>query len=188
MRVKVDEIKDKGLELEEALPAELLTEALAAADGFTLKRPGKLKARFEKIGDDILVKASLDCDLEAPCKRCVDPVPLPMAVAFTLDLVPASKFERAADEEGEDDGGSERAGTFAFDHADHEPFDGKRIEMDPIDREQLVLALPVSVVCREECKGLCMVCGNNLNERECGCERKPADVRLLKLKDIKLQS
>lgn len=187
MLVKVEEIRDKGLDLEEDLSPALVNEALEAAAGFKLKRAGKLKARFEKVGDDVLVKASLDCELETPCKRCVDPVSLEVPVTFTLDLVPESKLERGLDDEGEDDEGGGQAGSFAMDDTDQEPFDGKKIAMDPFVREQLVLALPVSVVCREDCKGLCTVCGNNLNERECGCDRKPVDVRLLKLKDIKLQ-
>ena len=69
---------------------------------------------------------------------------------------------------------------------DAEPFDGKTIDLDPIIREQVLLALPVSVLCREDCKGLCTVCGEDLNEKDCGCERKVVDVRLAKLKDIKL--
>lgn len=188
MRVKVDEIKDKGLELEEALPPAQLEEALAAAPGFKLAKAGPLKARFEKVGEEVLVKASIHLALEAPCKRCVEPVHFEQPVSFSLALVPANRLEREDVDEGEDDGGGARAGSFAFDDADHEPFDGKAIEMYPIVREQLLLALPVAVVCREDCKGLCTVCGNNLNERECGCDRKPVDVRLLKLKDIKLQS
>jgi uncharacterized protein len=188
MRVKVEEIKEKGLELEEPLADALVQQALENAAGFKLVQAGKLKARFEKVGQDVLVKASMDLELEAPCKRCVEPVKVSLPVSFALDLVPESKLREPGDDEGEDDGGGEKAGTFAFNDADQEPFDGKRIEMDPFVREQLLLALPVAVVCREDCKGLCTVCGNNLNERECGCERKPVDVRLLKLKDIKLQS
>jgi uncharacterized protein len=49
-----------------------------------------------------------------------------------------------------------------------------------------LLALPVSVVCRDECKGLCPVCGQDLNEAECSCERKVVDPRLAVLKSIKL--
>ena len=50
-----------------------------------------------------------------------------------------------------------------------------------------VLALPVSVICQDDCKGLCTVCGQDLNEKECGCQRKVVDIRLAKLKDIKLK-
>jgi uncharacterized protein len=188
MRVKVEEIREKGLELEETLPTALVDEALATANGYKLVRAGQLKARFDKVGADVLVKASMEMDLETPCKRCADPVKFTLPVAFALDLVPESKLRDVAGDEGDDDGGAAQAGTFAFEDADQEPFDGKAIQMDGHVREQLLLALPVGVVCREDCKGLCTVCGNNLNERECGCDRKPIDVRLQKLKDIKLQS
>ena len=52
--------------------------------------------------------------------------------------------------------------------------------------EQILLALPAYPVCGEGCKGLCPVCGANLNERECGCDRKVPDPRWAGLKDIKL--
>ena len=49
-----------------------------------------------------------------------------------------------------------------------------------------MLALPMQVVCSEKCKGLCPVCGQDLNKAECGCERKVVDPRLVTLKDIKI--
>jgi uncharacterized protein len=51
------------------------------------------------------------------------------------------------------------------------------IDLDPVVREQLLLALPGYPVCREDCKGLCTVCGVNLNERDCGCDRHVPDPR-----------
>ena len=66
--------------------------------------------------------------------------------------------------------------------------DLETIDLDPIVREQVLLALPVSVLCQEDCRGLCTVCGQDLNEKDCGCERKVVDVRLAKLKDIKLNN
>lgn len=53
-------------------------------------------------------------------------------------------------------------------------------------REQVLLALPMSAVCREDCKGLCAQCGQNLNEKQCGCEQKVIDPRLAPLMNIKL--
>lgn len=187
MRVKVDAIRDKGLELVEPLARPLVEEALSAVLGLEVVESGTLSVRFEKVGTDVLVKASFDCALEVPCKRCAEAVALPLKGSFALALVPDAKLGAAVDDEGEDDGGSLRAGTFALEDADQEPFDGRVIELDPIVREQLLLAVPVSVVCKDDCKGLCTVCGQNLNEAECGCDRHPVDVRLLKLKDIKLQ-
>jgi len=53
-------------------------------------------------------------------------------------------------------------------------------------REQVLLAIPMSAVCREDCAGLCAQCGQNLNEKKCGCETKVIDPRLAPLKNIKL--
>jgi uncharacterized protein len=53
-------------------------------------------------------------------------------------------------------------------------------------REQIVLALPGYPVCGEGCKGLCSVCGANLNERDCGCDRHVPDPRWAGLKNLKL--
>ena len=51
----------------------------------------------------------------------------------------------------------------------------------------MLLSLPAYPVCQEGCKGLCSVCGNNLNERECGCDRKVPDPRWAGLAKVKLQ-
>ena len=81
------------------------------------------------------------------------------------------------------------AASFELDEVDAEPFNGKTIDLDPVVREQVLLALPVSVVCRDDCKGLCSTCGQDLNEQDCGHGKvKEVDVRLAKLKDIKLKN
>ncbi len=81
-----------------------------------------------------------------------------------MNLVPQEKKRHDDDDdegggEGDDDGRAPQAGSFMLADADSEPFDGKTIRLDPIIREQVVLALPVSVLCAEDCKGLCTVCG-----------------------------
>ncbi|MBL8958041.1 MAG: DUF177 domain-containing protein [Myxococcaceae bacterium] len=187
MQVKVEEIQDKGLELNEPIPAAVLDEALAASNGFVRKGDSKLKARFTKLAGRVLLTGSFDAAVACPCKRCLKEVAQQVAVKFELNLIAAPKDDRDDDDgEGEDDGRSVRAGSFRIDEADSEPFDGKKIELDPIIREQLVLALPVSVLCKDDCKGLCTVCGQDLNERDCGHVQKVGHLGLAKLKDIKL--
>ena len=51
-------------------------------------------------------------------------------------------------------------------------------------RESLLLAEPLQALCREDCKGLCPVCGVNLNEETCTCETKTIDPRLAALKQF----
>ena len=59
--------------------------------------------------------------------------------------------------------------------------------MDPILREQVLLALPMDALCAERCKGLCAQCGQDLNEKPCGCEQRRVDPRLEPLKNIQLK-
>lgn len=189
MRVKIEEIQDKGLELNDPIPADVFAAAVEGAAGFKPKSVSKLKASFKKIAGRVLLKGSFEATVTAPCKRCVNDVDLVVPIAFELALVPEEKRARDDDDEstaGEDDGKAARAGTFSIDDVDSEPFDGKKIELDPIIREQLQLHLPVAVLCKDDCKGICAICGAELNEKECGCERKVVDIRLAKLKDIKL--
>lgn len=51
--------------------------------------------------------------------------------------------------------------------------------------DALVLAIPIKILCREECKGLCDVCGTNLNIKKCSCKRDAQDPRWNVLKNIK---
>jgi uncharacterized protein len=105
-------------------------------------------------------------------------------VDFDLTLVPADEY---ADGEPEKEGvRGPVAGSFAPEQAEEETYTGKVIDLDPIVREQLLLALPSYPVCSEGCKGLCPVCGGNLNERECGCDRHVPDPRWAGLKNVKL--
>ena len=186
MLVKIEEIQDKGLELTAPVSLDLLTEALVRTEGFKVAEAGKLSVRFKRVAGRVFLTGNLSAELLAPCKRCVKDVRLSLPVSFSLRMVDQRQLERESAGEDDDGGNGERAGSFDLDQADAEPFDGKTIDLDPIVREQLLLALPVSVLCREECRGLCTVCGEDLNEKDCGCERKVVDVRLAKLKDIKL--
>ena len=187
MLVKIEEIQDKGLELNEPVSVELLAEALEPSEGFKVIEAGKIALRFKKVAGRVFLTANMKAELIAPCKRCAKDVSLGVPVNFSLRMVDKSQFDRHPSAEEDDDGGNaESAGSFDLDQVDAEPFDGKTIDLDPIIREQVLLALPVSVLCREDCKGLCTVCGEDLNEKDCGCERKVVDVRLAKLKDIKL--
>jgi uncharacterized protein len=83
-----------------------------------------------------------------------------------------------SDGETEDDRGEGRShASFTADEVNEESYQGKVIDLDPMLREQVLLALPGYPVCAEGCKGLCSACGANLNERECGCDRRVPDPR-----------
>src|SRR6266481_4406111 len=65
-------------------------------------------------------------------------------------------------------------------------FDGEGIELDDLVREELLLAVPVNVLCREDCKGLCPICGIDRNLNSCQCEVDEVDSRWQKLKELQM--
>lgn len=60
-------------------------------------------------------------------------------------------------------------------------FEGKQIDIYPAIESNIVLNLPMRHVCSEDCKGLCKVCGCNLNTLDCGCDRDFIDPRFADL-------
>jgi uncharacterized protein len=58
------------------------------------------------------------------------------------------------------------------------------IDLHPVLREYAMLEIPISPLCKPNCKGLCPICGNNLNESTCSHEDDPGDPRLASLKAL----
>ncbi len=189
MVVQVEQIREGGLTLTQPLAQAFLAEVLADAvrEGFHAESASTLQARLLRTAGGVLLEGQADVTVSAPCKRCATDVRLTVPVRFTLNLVAApQERERPTEAKEADLSEAESSGSFELGEADLDVYRGKQIDLDPIVREQVLLALPMHVVCREDCRGLCGMCGQNLNEAACGCESKRVDPRLAVLKDIKL--
>jgi uncharacterized protein len=203
MLVKIEEINEQGLKRTEDIQVAVLSAALEASEGFTVISTSPLAASFKKVSGRVFVQGHFSPVLSCPCRRCTVPVEVPLTVDFSLRMIPepvALRHAPASDAaqpgppkfrklKKEDDGQSEFASSFELDEIDAEPFDGKTIDLDPVVREQVLLALPVTVLCKDDCKGLCPKCGEDLNEQDCGHSKlKEVDARLVKLQGIKLKN
>ena len=62
----------------------------------------------------------------------------------------------------------------------------KKLELDTeaFIYNEMIMSLPMKVLCKETCKGLCPVCGKNRNMGDCGCDTFVPDPRLAAIKDI----
>ena len=127
--------------------------------------------------DDIRVVGGLDATLEVSCARCLEPLQFTVNRAFDLLYRPL--------------GVDRRAEEVSISEADTEIgyYDGDALLLEDVLREQVLLASPVKLVCREDCKGLCPQCGANLNNETCNCQQ-PGDPRWAALSELrnKLQS
>jgi uncharacterized protein len=188
MRVNIDEIKEGGLQRAWDLTREAVDEIVSVDNaGYRASGPAHIEGRLDKLERRILVHASTRASLTAPCGRCLSPTAVTVPVDFDLTYVPADVL---ADEVGDHDdrGGAPAAGSFEPSAVNEETYSGKTIDLGPAVREQLLLALPGYPVCQEACKGLCSVCGANLNERDCGCDRHVPDPRWAGLEKLKSKS
>jgi uncharacterized protein len=187
MRVNIDEIKEAGLSRHWDVSREAL-DAIVQGDraGWRARGAAHVDLRFERLDRRVLVKGTATAELAAECGRCLVPVDQDVPVDFELTMVPADEYEDRAGA-AEDKTHHPVAGSFDAETAQEDVYTGKVIDLDPILREQVLLSLPAYPVCQDGCKGLCTVCGANLNERECGCDRKVPDPRWAGLAKVKLQ-
>ena len=183
MRVNIDEIKENGLQRDWDLTREAVDEIVRTDNaGYRAAGPAHIAARLDKIERRVVLRATSEAPLSVPCGRCLTPIEVTVPLDFAMTYVPA---EAATDDAQGDDRGGGRGGSFDPAAADEETYTGKNIDLDPAVREQLLLAMPSYPVCAEGCKGLCSVCGANLNERDCGCDRHVPDPRWAGLEKLK---
>ena len=102
-----------------------------------------LDLRFEAVAEGVLVTGSAVAPLTGECARCLDPLATTTEVSF-------QELYRYAPDPGEDEAGEERF------------LDGDWLDLEPAFRDAVVLALPLSPLCREDCPGLCAECGARL--------------------------
>jgi len=123
-------------------------------------------------GGEIRLAGHLAVRMEAECDRCLDVAEYPVDVDFDLFYEPARSGP-----EGQE---------VALDAGESEVdfYQGEGLELENVLREQILLALPMQRTCREDCKGICPVCGQNRNLAECGCQLKAPDDRWAALRDL----
>ena len=128
---------------------------------------------LSKQGHDILVRGHLEGELDLACGRCLETFAAPVEVDFDLLLIPAPSGAAAEEEE------------LSKADLDLDYYAGETVDLEAIIREQVILMLPLKPICREDCQGLCPICGSNRNREPCSCQVNQSDspfARLAKLK------
>lgn len=182
--LNVDALEEANQPFEADLPREFLDGVLRADPPTEFHAAGAshLTGRTTKMGRKILVQAKAAVPLKGQCKRCLKPVELEEQVELFRTWVPGDQAHKGEHHhKGEEEEGSFDPGT-----VDEETYEGKEIDLSPAVREQVLLSAPASPLCREDCKGLCPKCGKDLNDGDCGCDRKAIDPRWSALKGIQL--
>ena len=100
-----------------------------------------------------------------------------MYIVFVSPTFVFAKYDdEAAGEDGVDD----------VDDLDYAHHNGETVELLPIVREYIILSVPITVYCQEDCRGLCPLCGADKNQGDCACQPVGKLSPLSALRDVKL--
>jgi uncharacterized protein len=130
---------------------------------------------LHRTGHEVLARGALSGEVVALCSRCAGPAHITVDAPLEALFVP-----RGVEPKGEAEDGD------LLDQPEVVAYDDDIIDLKETLREELLVALPIAPLCREDCKGLCAHCGKELNEGPCGCAEEPKDDRWSGLKNLKL--
>jgi uncharacterized protein len=151
-----------------------LPEAFAPdSESFRVVAPVSLTFDIFKDNDQFRLTGHTKTTLELPCSRCLEPLTIPVDLPFDLRYQPHTANVGEGEREIEEDDMST-----AF-------YQDDEIDLGQLMREQFYLALPMKPLCSDNCRGLCPVCGTNLNRGTCDCKRGWDDPRLAPLRQLK---
>jgi uncharacterized protein len=174
--IDIPRIPPEGLDLDEDLDVASLH--LEGEQEFLLQPGAHLRAHVDLVdGTTVHVRGRLSATVQPECGRCLERYGAAVSQEVDLFYLPRAR-ERPRDEEEEVELG------------DHEVvvgyYDGQRLDLGEVMREQVVLSLPLKRLCSDTCLGLCRSCGRNLNAGQCGCPapQEPEDPRLAPLRRL----
>jgi len=126
-----------------------------------------------KSNQSVIVKGQIVTSAEMSCGRCSEPFNHEFNILFRSVLT----RDDAVDKEREL---TKKELDFTF-------FSGESIDLGMTIVEQIALYIPVKPLCREDCLGICGICGKNRNIESCDCKEKEVDVRFEKLKNLVIE-
>ncbi len=137
-----------------------------------LEEPFHVSLQSHRIGEDVYVEGRVEGALELECSRCLARYRHSLREPFRIVLEPAGQRQPTDPEAVE---ALARAGVCLGDDLEVGWVRGREIDLGAISMEAVVLALPVKPLCREDCAGLCAVCGADRSSNACGCEEVGTD-------------
>ena len=163
MIIRVSELQDDGLTVDDvrAVPAPFTDPAW---------RLDRVRLCLEPDGVDVTVRGQIAATVPQTCGRCLEVFRAAVAAEVDVRLVPrpatADNVELAPDD------------------LDVDFYQADQLNLATLIETETTLALPMKPLCRDDCRGLCPVCGSNRNTAPCGCQERPPDPRLAVLRDL----
>jgi uncharacterized protein len=155
------------------LDRQIAPETMPSEQDYRVLAPVVLAATASRTRAQVGIAGQATTTLELSCSRCLEEFPVPVTTAFDLTYLPSDQAPAGG---GEVEVGDEDINTAYYQHGE--------IDLAELIHEQLYLVLPMKPLCKDDCQGLCPVCGANRNTTACTCEATWTDPRLAGLKAL----
>ncbi|HSE33957.1 MAG TPA: DUF177 domain-containing protein [Pyrinomonadaceae bacterium] len=170
MRIELENLEDgKGSFAHTYQPEELnlVDERVRVTEPITVN------GRVRSSGSEIKVSGRVETRVNVECDRCLKTLEIPVSAGFRLQYITGQEYEE------------KHAAELSADEMALSVFDGDAIDVDEIAREQILLSVPDRALCDENCRGICSMCGTNLNTGSCECTSSETDPRWAALEKFK---
>ena len=172
MRIHLDRIRRERRPFSWEETVEVAPEVLGREELVALS-PVTWRGRISWTDPGFYLKAALDAEQTLACDRCLEPFTAPVAEEVELLVL----VDEPRPLEGERELKDDELGVLHL--------DGEVLDTEPLLVEALQLAIPMKPVCRSDCRGLCPLCGADLNGGPCDCRTVTVDPRWAALEKLK---
>lgn len=164
MKIRVRDVSEIPEEVEFEQDTSGLNPTLetGAAHDYECRQPAWVGLTRYRTGRDLFVDGEVRTTIAGRCARCLEEFELPVSAQVRYLITPR---------------GNEVAGS-AGEDAEVSVYDGEEVDLAPLIFERILLSLPTTPLCRDDCRGLCPRCGINLNETNCNCPSSEGDPRM----------
>jgi len=144
-----------------------LTEISCKTGRYVIEAKSPLFLTLKNLGENkASVKGEMEVTFAMKCDRCLKPVSQNVTLNFTRQVYGPDEYVSGT----EDD--------------EQNCMEGYQLNVDNLIKNECFMNLPVKVLCKPDCKGICMQCGKDLNTGGCDCDTFVPDPRMARIKDI----
>lgn len=136
IKFPVKDVFSRAIEIDKTVPMEAIG---LTSEEIDLRSPISVKARVERVDDQVIAHAKVKADFGYMCSRCLEDFHEVQELDYDFD------FEVTPDLE--------------------------YIDLGEEIRQEMILANPSRILCKDDCKGICLGCGVNLNVEKCKCKK-----------------
>ena len=154
--------------------AELeMTKFASRLGEFSILKKSSVTLILTNIGEGkARIEGNAEFVFQTSCDRCLTEVPTTLNLEFMREVASPDTTLDTSIEEGDSN------------EDELEFMEGYQLNVETFVYNEILLNWPMKILCKEDCEGICSVCGHNLNHGDCGCDRFVPDPRMAGIKDI----